>query len=423
MNICIINYRYFVSGGPERYMFSIMEKLEEAGHRVVPFSFAYRDSVQTKYAEYFADPPGGPDAAWFKDLKLSPAQKVGMLTQVIYNRDAKAKLKRLLREQEIDLVYGLQIVNTLYPSVVDACVEMGVPIIHRLSDFQYLCANYKFFRDGHICEDCLHGAYYHGVQHTCLKGSLAVSGARVFTMYLDRVRGTRHKIDAFVSPSKIVHDKMIEGGFPRAKMHHIPTFVDVSDKEPVYRAGSYVLYAGAIDPFKGVRELLEAWAMLGDTRDIRLVYAGYSLGDEVDVLQQRIAAEGIADVEFTGFKSGAELTQLYQSALCVVMPTLWYENIPNTVLEAMAYGKPVVGSDLGGVAEIIEHGESGLLSAAGDVAGLSANLRRLIDGREAAERLGRNARRRVESTFSPERHCERLFALMEAVVGAKSSRE
>jgi glycosyltransferase involved in cell wall biosynthesis len=167
---------------------------------------------------------------------------------------------------------------------------------------------------------------------------------------------------------------------------------------------------------------LDAWAELGNSQGVRLVFAGYSLGDEQESLQRRLAANNIPNVEFVGFKCGSELARLYQNALCIALPALWYENIPNTVLEAMAYGKPTVGSDLGGVAEIVDNEENGLLCPPGDKDILSRQLRRLIEDRSFAEYLGRNARRKAETAFSPARHCDRLFSLMAQVVHEKGMR-
>lgn len=415
MNVLIMNYRYFVSGGPERYMFNIKERFEADGHRVIPFSFGYAQSEETEYARYFAELPGGAEGAFYKDLKQSPMQKLAMFAKVVYNRDAKDKLKTLLRDHPVDVAYALQVVNTLYPSVVDACAEMNVPVVYRLSDFQFLCPAYKFFREGRICEECIHGAYYHGFVHRCLKGSFAVSGARVFSMYVDRFRSTRSKVAAFVTPSAILRDKMIEGGFPAEKLHHIPTFVESQTKEPRFEPGDYILYAGAIDPYKGVRELVAAYAMLPESRRPKLLIAGYSLGDEEDFLKNLVEKEGIAGVEFPGFKSGVELAELYQNALCSMMPTLWYENMPNAVLEAMAYGKPVLASNHGGVAEMIDHEENGLLFAPGDVENMRDAMLRLVDEPELARRLGENARRKVETEYSPDRHYTRLMDLFESV--------
>jgi glycosyltransferase involved in cell wall biosynthesis len=415
MNILVVNYRYFVSGGPERYMFGIIEQLERRGHKVVPFSIAYRENLETPYAKYFAAPIGGPEGAWYKNLKLTHREKLRLAMQVLYNTEAKEKIKRALREERIDLVYALQMVNRLYPSVVDGCHEAGVPVVHRLSDFQYLCANYKFFRDGRVCELCLKGAYYHGVVHRCMKGSLSVSGTRVLSMYFDRLRGTRHRIAAFVAPSRIVIEKMIAGGFDPAKMHHIPTFVDASDKAPDYNPGGYFLYAGAIDPFKGVRVLLEAFATMRGGGSTRLVIAGYSLGDEEERLKAEVQQRAIAGVEFPGFQQGEALAKLYRGARCVVMPTLWYENMPNVVLEAMAYGKPVIGSDLGGVAEVIKDGKDGLLFKPGDAASLRDRLEETAADDGLVRRMGMAAREKVVSEYAPDNHCDRLLAVFDEV--------
>ncbi len=421
MNILIMNYRYFVSGGPERYLFGITEQLETKGHTVIPFSFAYSQSKETPYAEYFATPPGGTEGVFFKDLKNSPVQKLKVLGKSIYNFEAKRKVKQLIRDQDIDLVYALQIVNVLYPSVIDACREMGVPVVYRLSDFQFVCPSYKFFRDGRICEDCINGQYYHGFVHKCLKNSYAVSGARVFAMYLDRLRRTRRNVEAFVTPSTILREKMIEGGFPADKLHHIPTFVDVSAREPVYDPGNYILYAGAIDPFKGVWELLDAFAGMKNKQSLRLVMAGYSLGDEQDRLEEEIERRSIANVEFPGFKSDEELAQLYRGARCVAMPTLWYENMPNVVLEAMAYGKPVVGSNHGGVTDMIDDGETGLLFEPGNVNALRDKLEILTQDDDFCRTLGVAARKKVESRFSPARHCATLCALFEQTLSERGA--
>ena len=97
----------------------------------------------------------------------------------------------------------------------------------------------------------------------------------------------------------------------------------------------------------------------------------------------------------------------------MVMPTLWYENIPNVILEAMCYGKPVIGSDLGGVAEIIEHEKDGLLVPPGDAQGLAESIQRLINDESLIEKMGRAARAKMETEFSPERHYEKLIAVFE----------
>jgi glycosyltransferase involved in cell wall biosynthesis len=177
--------------------------------------------------------------------------------------------------------------------VIDACHEMGVPVVYRLSDFQMVCPNYKLFRDGRIREECIHGRYYRGALHRCLKGSLSVSAARVFGMYLDRIRRTRARVAAYVTPSKILRDKMVEGGFDPEKVFHISTFMDVSEMRPSFTPGDYVLYVGQIEPIKGVRLLIEAFSLLKTEKRLPLLIAGYSLWDEEEKLKDKVAKEGL----------------------------------------------------------------------------------------------------------------------------------
>lgn len=418
MNILLINYRYFLSGGPERYMFGVEKLLQDAGHKVVPFSFGYAQNKPTPYSKHFARPPMGSDSVLYKEARLSPLTKLKVLGKSLYNFEAARKLRKVIEEENIDVAYVLQAVNTLYPAIVDVCNDMNIPVVYRLSDFQFVCANYKLFRDNKICEDCVGGSYYRGLIHRCLKGSLAVSAARVASMYLDRLRGTRDKVELYVTPSRIVRDKMIEGGFEPWRVMHLSSFIDTREMAPRFEPGDYVLYAGAIEPFKGVRTLIEAFAKL--PKHARLVIAGYSLGDEEALLKEEVARRNLTNITFQGFQAGDAYAELVRHARFVVAPTLWYENIPNAVLEAMAYGKPVVGSDLGGVAEIITHESDGLIVPPGDVDALADAMLSLIDDPARIEMLGKAARHKMDTVYAPKQHLDKLEAIFQIVTGQAS---
>ncbi|HEX7008368.1 MAG TPA: glycosyltransferase family 4 protein [Phycisphaeraceae bacterium] len=419
MRIVLINYRYFVTGGPERYLMGVERLLRDAGHAVAPFSFDYEQNEPTPYRRYFPPPPLGAGSVFYKDARLTPMQKLRVLGKTLYNREAAGKLRALLREERIEAAYVLQAVNTLYPAVVDVCHEAGVPVVYRLSDFQFVCANYKLFRQGCICEECVSGGrYYRGLMHRCLKGSLSVSAARVASMYLDVLRGTRDKVSLFVTPSRIVQQKMIEGGFDPRRVAHLSTFIDAGAYTPRYEPGDYVLYAGAIEPFKGVEVLIDAFALLGRP-GARLVIAGYSLGDEEDRLRAKVERERITGVEFVGFQKGRAYQELVRGARCVAAPVLWYENLPNAVLEAMAMGKPVIGSNLGGVAELIDDGRDGLLAPPGDRAAWRDKLALLLDDAALAQQLGKAARQKVEQVYHPQQHLAKLTGIFESVLAQR----
>jgi glycosyltransferase involved in cell wall biosynthesis len=100
----------------------------------------------------------------------------------------------------------------------------------------------------------------------------------------------------------------------------------------------------------------------------------------------------------------------------VVAPSACYENFPYSVLESFALGKPVVASNIGGIPEMVRDGETGFLVEPGDPARMAERMADLAGDRELVEKLGRNARSRVENEFSADIHYDKLMALYERVI-------
>jgi len=118
-------------------------------------------------------------------------------------------------------------------------------------------------------------------------------------------------------------------------------------------------------------------------------------------------------IVFTGFKHGNELQELLSHSTCIVCPAIWYENMPNTVIEAYAYGKPVVASRIGSLAEIVENDETGLLFEMKNSKDLSEKLRRFIDDPTLSKKLGMNARHKVENEYAVEKHMNSVLRILE----------
>lgn len=154
--------------------------------------------------------------------------------------------------------------------------------------------------------------------------------------------------------------------------------------------GSDVVFVGRIQRtsrWKGVSVLLEAFASLRHP-SARLVLVGD--GDDVPSLRSRCDELGVADrVVWRGALHGAALVEAYQQAAVVVLPSLTEsESFGMTLVEAMACGRPVVGSDVGGIPFVIRPGVDGELVPAGDAAALAATLDRLLASPALLDRLG-----------------------------------
>ena len=303
----------------------------------------------------------------------------------------------------------------LTADIFKAAEEENVPIILRLSDFRLICGNNILMRDGEICEDCIHGDYRCMVQHRCVKGSRLFSALRAAALSSARRHGAYDAVDAVITPPANTRNKLIEAGyFPAEKVFVNPTFLDCSRIKPAAEHENYVLCLGRFSEEKGFIYAVEAMRYLRDL-PVQIAITGDRDGC-APALRELIAREGLEDkVRFVGFLHGEALADITRRALCVACPAIWYENQPNVVIEAFAYGKPVVASDLGSLREMVEDGKTGLLFTPKDAKGLADCVRRLYEDPALYAAVSANARKQCEAVYSPERHYETFMQVYETV--------
>lgn len=414
MKILLVNYRYFISGGPEKYMFNIKKVLEENGHEVIPFSIHSNKNVETEYSRYFVEPIGSRDAVYFDEVKKTPKSIWQMISRSVYSLEVKKAIQKEIREQKPDIAYIIHFVNKLSPSVIRGAKQMGVPVVLRLSDYFLLCPRFDFLSGTEICEDCLTKGYKCCIKKRCVKGSLAASLIRVFSMKIHKWMNIYKDVDAFVTPSEYLRRKLIDNGFDEKKIHCIPTFTtsktDVG--EPVI--GDYGLYFGRIAVEKGVDTVIRAYEQLPDQK---LKIMGDDTTDEAIRLKQYIKDKKIKNIEFLGFKSGAELEEVIKNCRFVVIPSIWYDNLPNTALEAFRFGKPVIASEIGSLPELVMDKFNGYLFKPSDYNDLVCKLVQMNDN-AVVKKLGANSKNVLESKFGLSKHYEKLMALLGDFVGS-----
>ena len=174
--------------------------------------------------------------------------------------------------------------------------------------------------------------------------------------------------------------------------------------------GRHVLYFGRLSPEKGVDVLIDAAA----AANAPLTIVGD--GPQRSALESQARALG-AHCLFTGHLKGAALWAQVEAAIVVALPSLWYENAPKSVLEALARRKPVVTTRIGGLPELVEHGENGLLGEPGDRPGLADALRRALamDERSLAA-MGAKGREHATTRFTRDRYYREMTALYAEIV-------
>ena len=304
------------------------------------------------------------------------------------------------------IAHAHNVYHHLSPSIFSTLKAAGIPLVMTVHDLKLACPAYKMLRDGKICEDCKGGKIHNVVRHRCIKDSLALSGLVFVETAVHRSLGLyRNTIDRLVVPSKFYRDKLVEWGWPREMMVHIPNMVDVEQYRDDWEEDDYFVFAGRLAPEKGIDTLIRAAARSGQ----RVVVAG--TGPEEARLRQ-LAEQTGASVHFTGYLSGEALHSLIGRSMALVLPSEWYENAPISVLEAYALGRPVIGAAIGGIPEMIREGETGLMAASGDETSLADALSAMA-GLSSAERaaMGKVGRAWMASEFSATNYRDRTLAL------------
>jgi len=184
----------------------------------------------------------------------------------------------------------------------------------------------------------------------------------------------------------------------------LPNAVDHRRYEPVFGGDGPLVYVGRVSREKGILTLLEAMRRV---RNARLVVAGE--GDAAAEVGAFIARHKMDNVELVGHLGPETLMELLREARFVVMPSDCYENCPFALLEAFALGKPAIAASIGGIPELVDEGETGLLFRPGDAADLAEKIRLLLARPEAIRSMGKNARRKIETAYNLAEHCARLL--------------
>jgi glycosyltransferase involved in cell wall biosynthesis len=399
-------HRYrFRKGGAEAVYLDHSRLFAKNGWACAEFAMAHPKNPLSPWDEYFP-PYFDPRPGWRGLLDVP---------RFIHSGDAKRRMTALLASFRPDIVHVHGLYHQLTPSVLEPVAAAGIPIAYTLHDFKLLCPAYNLFTEKlGVCERCASGSFWHCATHACLHESHAVSAAYAMAAYFHRWRGAYDRVSAFVMPSRAILEKHLEYGFPAEKLHYIPNFFETTADEPVApeliaaaveRYGRYVVYFGRLSPEKGCAVLVEACTAAG----LPLVLVGE--GPEEGRLKA-LAAQSRHPIHFAGFLSGASLWAVIEAALGVVLPSIWYENAPKSVLEAMARGKPVVASAIGGLPELVEDGVTGYLAQPGDARSLSAALSRLASVAEPERiAMGEKAKNRAATSFTTERYYSSMASL------------
>lgn len=337
---------------------------------------------------------------------VGPVRKLSAAAGSVYNRAAYRRMRRAIRNDRPDIVHAHNLLPLFSPSVLQACRDESVPVVVTVHSFFLTCPVHTHFREGQLCHSCTTSSEFACLSNNC-RGSLLESAAyalRTWTARKLQLYG-RHA-NAVIALSRFAQGHLLDYGFRPEQVTVLPNFSPLQAPAVDVKNGEYVAFAGRLNAAKGV-DLLHECARQSDV-PIRIAGDG-------DPAWNNDAAD---NVEYVGLLSRDEMLDFYRKASCVVVPSRWYEMCPLVILEAMSLGIPVIASEIGGLPELVEHGENGLLFRPGDTGDLATQMQRLWSDPALRSRLGAAARRKARASYSPDAYFIGITDLYRRIIGA-----
>jgi glycosyltransferase involved in cell wall biosynthesis len=419
----MVNKFHYLKGGSETYHFAVGEGLEAAGNDVAWFAMEDPKNLPCQQSKYFVP-------ASDYNGKISPLKKVREALTLAYSPEARKRFEALCEDFCPDVIHLNLVHRQITFSILDApyVKRNRVPVVYTAHDYIPICpACTMLDGKGNVCDDCLEGDFSHCVRKRCVKGSVTKSWLAAHeASYLHR-RGYYNRIGRIIAPSEFMREKLVQGNFAEEQVIHIQNFATnevlhraQDAKDRTNHAHPYALFFGRLSKEKGIDILVDSFERaLPELPDgTRLVIAGD--GPERDTVKARISDS----INFVGFKRGEELRSLVTGASIACCPSICRENMPYSVVESLAAGTPVIGSNIGGIPEAVIEGKTGWLAKPGDVKSFTSAITRamvVVHDRDAYAHMQQFCRNYVLANCDQSKYIDKLTNLYEELIAEKQT--
>ncbi len=395
MKILLVNKFHYLKGGSEKYYFELAELLKEHGHEVAFFSMKNEKNIATGEKEYFVE-----------ELNLNTGSKLKAL-DVIYSNANKKKMIEALEEFKPDIVHINNFQRQLSASIIDAIKEKNIPIVFTAHDVQAICPAITMIDSkNNICELCKKGKYINCIKKKCNKGSTLKSILGAVEGHYYRLNSIyTKKINHIITPSEFYKRKLVEDGIDENKITVLHNFIKLDDYEVETQDKGYALYFGRLSKEKGILNLIKAFSKV---KNGVLYIAGE--GPEKENIKKFIKENQLQErVVLLGFLNAEEMKETIRKCKFVVVPSIWYENCPYSIMETLAIGKPVIGANIGGIPELVKNESSGLVYKYDNVEELTKKMILLFENKELIKEYGKNAKKQAKELYGKEKYYNKIY--------------
>ena len=397
--VLMVHNFYQQPGGEDTVFRNEKKLLEDNGHDVVTYT---RDN---------------------SELKCSILKKILLPFITIFNPKTYFDIKKIIKEKNIDIVHVHNTLCLISPAVFYAAIKMKIPVIQTLHNFRMQCANGLFYRDGHICEDCVKEGLICALKHKCYRNSFFQTLAIVLMLKIHRFVGIYEKVNficltefnksklllinnikqvvdeekLFVKPNFVFYDK-INDNYPNA----------LSEKEHNYNDKGYYLFVGRLDKIKGIDTVLEAFSRMPD-RELHVIGSG---GEEYIKEYSKYS-----NIKFLGQLSHENVMAEICNGKALIFPSKLYEGMPMTIVEAFENKVPVISSNLGNANEIVIDGTIGLHFKSGNTESLIRTIEEL--DKKDILKLKKNAYKEFDKKYNQKVGYANIISIYNIIIKRK----
>ena len=331
--ILIVHNYYQIPGGEDTVVANEEQLLKEYGHEV--FFYSRKNS----------------------ELKtMSKLQKIMLPFTSIFNIRTYIDIKQIIRSKNIEIVHVHNTLALISPSVYYAAKACKVPVIQTIHNFRLLCPGATFFREGHICEECITKGLKCAIKHNCYRESKIQTIVCVINMKLHRRMGIYRDFNYICltefNKSKLLSLKQVN----QDKVFVKPNFVNsIGEFIPGTQRVNQFVFVGRLDKLKGIDILLKAWNRMGKAAP-KLIVCGTG---PMEKWCKQFITKTRSNVELRGYIPNKEARKLIAHSKALILPTQWYEGFPISIVEAYSVGTPVICTAIGNASSVVEEGITG----------------------------------------------------------------
>lgn len=391
MNILIVHNLYRLPGGEEVMAAGEQKMLQAHGHKVLTY---FRNNGEL--------------------AGFSLWQKMCLPFSVLFNPRTYREVREIIRKENIQLVHVHNTLMLISPAVYYAARREGAAVVQSVHNFRLLCPGAVFYRDGHVCEDCLQKGLGCALKHRCYRGSFAQTLCCVLSMKLHRATGIYKKL-TYICLTEFNKQKLLSlKGLSPEQIFVKPNSVEPAKKiMPWEGRERQILYVGRLEERKGVKVLLESWRRLGPQAPT-LVLCGS--GPLESWCGDFVRENGLKNVKALGFVENSRVREMLSESMAMILPTQLYEGFPISIAEAFSVGTPVLVSRLGNAGSLVEEGVTGLKFDQEDPDSIARTVRAFL---EEKRDWSKAALEKYRGELTPEENYRRLLETYERAVASK----